>query len=232
MTTVMCKACELALDEKPNLEISERLPCPSCGSLERLFRVVSHSAISIEVSVSKDAQSVKAITELLMQTITVVGEKTAEGSLIEAVAVPWFDIIEILKKNPAAAYEIPPDKWEEIIAGGYRKAGFDEVTLTPRSGDYGRDVIAIKKGFGIIRVIDQVKAYKPSHLVTANDVRALWGVMQGDGASKGFVTTTSDFAPLLMEDPFIKPFIPSRLELINGTALIARLEELARKPRN
>jgi len=59
-----------------------------------------------------------------------------------------------------------------------RQSGFDEVTLTPRSGDYGRDVIAIKKGIGTIRVIDQVKAYKPGHLVGANDVRALLGALQ------------------------------------------------------
>jgi restriction system protein len=56
------------------------------------------------------------------------------------------------------------------------------VTLTPRSGDYGRDVIAVKRGLGFIRVIDRVKAYKPDHLVTADDVRALMGVLQGDGA--------------------------------------------------
>jgi len=32
-----------------------------------------------------------------------------------------------------------------MIAGVYKESGFDEVTLTPRSGDFGRDVIAIKK---------------------------------------------------------------------------------------
>jgi hypothetical protein len=46
--------------------------------------------------------------------------------------------------------------------GGYnswviKKAGFEEVILTPRSGDHGRDVIATKKALGTIRVIDQVK---------------------------------------------------------------------------
>jgi restriction system protein len=90
-------------------------------------------------------------------------------------------------------------------------------------------VIAVKRGLGFVRVIDQVKAYKPDHLVTADDVRALMGVLQGDGASKGFLTTTSDFAPKLQEDPLIIPFIPSRLELINGKALLKRLEELAKK---
>jgi hypothetical protein len=56
--------------------------------------------------------------------------------------------------------------------GAYKKVGFEEVILMPRSGDYGRDVIAIKKGLGLGLIIDQVKAYNPSHLVNANDVRA------------------------------------------------------------
>jgi restriction system protein len=88
-------------------------------------------------------------------------------------------------------------------------------------------VIATKKALGSIRVIDSVKAYKPGHLVEADDVRALWGVMQGDRASKGFVTTTSDFAPRIKDDPFIAEFIPARLELINGEKLLANLKALA-----
>jgi restriction system protein len=166
---------------------------------------------------------------LLLQTILVPGPKTDEGSIIEAVSLPWFKIIEVLAADPSAAYQIPPHVWEEIIAGGYERAGYDEVILTPRSGDYGRDVIATKRGMGTVRVIDQVKAYKPGHLVTANDVRALLGVLLADGASKGFVTTTSDFAPRLREDPLIVPHIPQRLDLTNGDTLIARLTELAKK---
>ncbi|MGE5302913.1 MAG: restriction endonuclease [Alphaproteobacteria bacterium] len=175
----------------------------------------------------KAAGTVIATTNLLLQTVVVAGEKTSEGQLIQAVAFPWFDIIELLKKDPAIAYEIPPRKWEEIIAGAYNKAGFDEVILTSRSGDFGRDVIAVKHALDSIRVIDQVKAYAPDHLVTADDVRALMGVLQGDRASKGFLTTTSDFAPKLRDDPLIVPFIPSRLELVNGSALFKRLQDLA-----
>ena len=63
--------------------------------------------------------------------------------------------------------------------------------ITPRSGDYGRDVIATKRGIGRVRVIDQVKAYRPGNLVTANDVRALAGVLHCDGASKGFLTVSA-----------------------------------------
>jgi restriction system protein len=166
---------------------------------------------------------------LLLQTVIVAGVKTDEGQLIVAVTLPWFEIIAFLSRDPSLAYQITARKWEEIIAGAYQRAGFDEVTLTPRSGDLGRDVIAVKRGLGTVRIIDQVKAYGPNHLVTADDVRALLGVLQGDKASKGFLTTTSDFAPKLRDDILLKPFMPAQLELINGKMLLARLEGLAKK---
>jgi cell division protease FtsH len=168
---------------------------------------------------------------LLLQAVIVPGDRTFEGRLIEAVAAPWYEIIQLLAREPALAFQIEARKWEEIIAGAYKTAGFDEVTLTPRTGDLGRDVIAVKRGIGTVRIIDQVKAYRPGHLVTANDVRALLGVLEGDKASKGFLTTTSDFAPRLVDDILLRPFMPSRLELVNGKALLARLKELAIKRR-
>jgi restriction system protein len=167
--------------------------------------------------------------QLLLQAVVVPGERTDEGKIIEAVTIPWFDIIAVLERDPNVAFEIPPEKWEEIIAGAYRRAGFERVILTPRSGDHGRDVIATKHGLGFVRIIDQVKAFKPSHLVTADHVRALMGVLQTDGASKGFLTTTSGFAPKIRTDPLIMPLIPTRLELIDGAMLMERLKQLGRK---
>lgn len=166
---------------------------------------------------------------LLLQAIVLRGERTTEGTLIEAIAPPWFEIVALLQKDPSVAYQLPPERWEEMVAGAYQRWGFEEVTLTPRSGDYGRDVIAVKRGFGAVRIINQVKAYGPTHLVTANDVRALIGVLQCDGASKGVLTTTSDFAPGLHTDPLVIPHIPARLELMNGRALFDQLEGLARR---
>src|SRR5215467_14325759 len=97
---------------------------------------------------------------ILLQAVIVPGERTPEGQLVEAVTVPWFEIIDLLNRDPALAFQLDPRKWEEMIAGAYDRAGYDEVTLTPRSGDGGRDVIAVKRGIGMVRVIDQVKAYK------------------------------------------------------------------------
>jgi restriction system protein len=65
-------------------------------------------------------------------------------------------------------------------------------------------------------------------VVLANDVRAMLGVITGDpNTSKGIVTTTSDFAPKIKDDPILKPYFPHRLELVNGKELIDRLSRLA-----
>ncbi|VTR66092.1 conserved hypothetical protein [Desulfosarcina cetonica] len=222
---VSCSNCGKQLNVESEKDQSHRIPCPNCGSTKRTFSVSISETIHFSSSFNAKLKVVSS-SSLLLQTVIVAGEKTSEGCLIEAVAIPWLDIIALIKDDPSTAYQISPDKWEEIVAGAYKRSGFDEVILTPRSGDLGRDVIAVKKGIGHIRIIDQVKAYKPGHLVTANDVRALMGVLHGDGASKGFLTTTSDFAPKIKDDPLITPFIPSRLQLINGTSLFKRLEDL------
>lgn len=165
---------------------------------------------------------------ILVKALLIPAGPTKEGMLIEAVAPPWFAILEMIRRDPRVVYEIDARSWEEIIAGAYTKAGFDEVILTPRSGDKGRDVVATRKGIGSIRIFDQVKAYKPGHLVTAEEVRAMIGVITGaHNVSKGLVTTTSDFAPRLHEDEYIKPLIPYRLELKPCHVLLPWLAKLA-----
>src|SRR5262249_32022217 len=102
-----------------------------------------------------------------------------------------------------------------------------EVILTPRSNDKGRDVIATKKGLGSIRFFDQVKAYAPHRVVSAEEVRAMIGVLTADGnVSKGVITTTSQFAPGIMKDENIKRLMPYRLELKAREELLTWLENL------
>jgi restriction system protein len=80
-------------------------------------------------------------------------------------------------------------------------------------------VIATKPGFGSIRIFDQIKAYKKGHEVTADEVRALAGVLTIQGnVSKGIVTTTSHFAPGIYTE--LAHLMPHRLELKNGTQLV------------
>ena len=147
--------------------------------------------------------------------------KVSDGDIIDVLDIPWEAIVDYLDNDWTRASEIPWRKWEEIVAGAYKRHGFDVVILTNRSGDHGRDIVAEKKGFCSIKIIDSVKAYKPGHLVSADDVRSLIGVMHGDqSVSKGILSTTSDFAPRLREDPFIKPFLDTRLDLMHGKRLM------------
>lgn len=158
------------------------------------------------------------------------GNKTSEGRLVEAVAIPWFRIISLIREDSQYIYEINPFDWEQIIAGAYKAAGFDEVILTPRSGDKGRDVIATMRGLGSVTIIDQVKAYRPGHRVRADDVRAIVGVLHMEkNVSKAFITTTSEFAPMVREDALIKSLIPEQLELRPRDVLLPWLEEIATK---
>lgn len=179
-------------------------------------------------SVTLEYASTTSLPSLILQGIITPYDKTDEGKLIRTIAIPWSMIVNHLKRDWTLAYQISSDKWEELVAAAFDRAGYDEVTLTPRSGDYGRDVIAVKKGMCSIRIIGSVKAYKPGHLVKHDDVRALAGVLLGDHqASKGIITTTSSFAPNIIQDPFLKLLMPYRLELMDGKSLQKWLEELA-----
>jgi restriction system protein len=166
--------------------------------------------------------------ELTVSSVIIPERKTTEGVLIKATSVVWSAMVEELKTNWSKAYEIPPHMWEELIAGAFVKAGFDEVILTPRSGDHGRDVIAVRNGIGSIRILGSVKAYRPGHLVTKEEVHALMGVVNLDpNASKGIITTTSDFAPRLLRDSRLAQAVPHRIELMNGVELKAWLQHLS-----
>ena len=168
--------------------------------------------------------------ELTLKALLTYNGATSEGALVEAVALPWFEIMRMIQNDPSSMYQIDPRVWEEIIAGAYSRAGFEVVELTPRSGDKGRDVVATKHGIGSIRIFDQVKAYKPGHIVTAEEVRAMLGVITGAGnVSKGVITTTSTFAPRIEQDEYLKPYMPFRLELKSREPLIQWLDELSKR---
>jgi restriction system protein len=164
---------------------------------------------------------------LIQATILNLGDATKEGQLVEGVAIPWFTLLRELDRNPQFLFQIPWWKLEELIAGAYKREGWRDVVLTPRTGDKGRDVIASKPGIGAIRIVDQVKAYKPGHKVRADDVRALLGVLLRDrNVSKAVVTTTATFAPGVKAE--LASFIPYRLELKDGALLKTWLKGLMR----
>jgi restriction system protein len=169
---------------------------------------------------------------LSVSSVIIPERASAEGVLIKATSLVWDEIVKALGADWSIAYSLPSERWEEIVAGAFKRDRYDEVTLTPRSGDHGRDVIAVKHGVGCVKIIGSVKRYAAGNLVPYDDIRALLGVMSGErNASKGIITTTSDFPPNVAEDPFIGPFLPTRLELMNGGKLLKWLADLSRAQR-
>jgi restriction system protein len=168
---------------------------------------------------------------ITLKALIVPGERTSEGVLIVAVAVAWWELLDRFRRDPASIYEIDSRAFEEIIAGAWTREGY-EVELTPRSRDKGRDVVATmrgSRGTGSIRIFDQVKAYAPDNPVTAEEVRAMLGVITGaQNVSKGIITTTSRFAPRITNDPYLAPYIPFRLELKDRDGLLAWLHDLSK----
>ena len=184
---------------------------------------------AIEVSTSLVGGELRTVVPptLVLQAVVEGVAARPEGQLIVTLEPAWLAIQEALRRDADLLRNLTWRQWEELIAASYDKAGYDEVILTPRSGDDGRDVIAVRKGWGSVRILDQVKAYKPGHLVTAGEVRELLGTLSGDSqATKGIVTTTSAFAPKILSDPGIAKFMPYRLELVDGSQLQDRLRKL------
>lgn len=167
--------------------------------------------------------------DITLQALLTLGDKTKEGQLVQAVEIAWFEIVRIITRDPEAIYTIDPRTLEEIIAGAWERDGY-EVILTPRSGDGGVDVIATMDGVNSIRIYDQIKRYKITRPVTADEVRSLVGTLNiKPNVSKGIVTTTSTFAPELYKDEDIMRLVPYRLDLRPRSALIPWLEELANR---
>lgn len=173
------------------------------------------------------SNAIDSLPPILMQAVVSLGGKTPEGHRIQAVTLPWFTLIKEIQRDGAYLHQIDWRKLEELVAGAYEEAGY-EVVLTPRSADSGRDIVAVKHGVCSIRIIDQVKAYAPHRRVSANDVRALIGVLSSEpNTSKGIVTTTAAFASGIWTDRTIAPFMPYRLELRDGPQLRKWLIDLA-----
>jgi len=174
----------------------------------------------------------RASAALSISSLIIPDRKVPEGLLIRSVSALWNEIVQRIGSDSSVAYQLTPRQFEELIAGALQKdiIGFDEVILTPISGDHGRDVIAIKNGRMALKIFGSVKRYKPGHLVGYDEILALIAVVDGENASKGIITTTSDFPPRVNEHPSIKPKFPHKLQLMNGENLQKWLAEFNAPP--
>ncbi|GGP35515.1 restriction endonuclease [Streptomyces melanogenes] len=113
-------------------------------------------------------------------------------------------------------FVMDPIEFESLVAELFRARGMGAVT-TQRSNDGGVDVEAVDPDpISGGRIIVQVKRYRNTVPPTA--VRDLYGTVQGAGANKGVLVTTSGFGPGSYAFAQGKP-----LTLVSGAELVELL---------
>ena len=101
---------------------------------------------------------------LLLQAVVNFGEHVSDGRIIESIAPAWLEIARLMERDPTILHKIDSRKWEEIIAGSYKKAGFEEVTLTPSSGDIG--AMSSRSSAGFARSASSTKSKPTSQTIS------------------------------------------------------------------
>ena len=104
-----------------------------------------------------------------------------------------------------------------------RESGFQEVSITGRSGDGGIDGVGILQVNPLVsfKVLFQCKRYVGS--VTVSQVRDFRGAMAGR-ADKGIIITTGSFTTESRKEA-VRDGVPP-IELVDGEKLIGMLEQL------
>lgn len=119
--------------------------------------------------------------------------------------------------------DLPPAGFERLCQRLLREAGFEEVTVTGRSGDGGIDGIGILQmnPFVSFKVLFQCKRYIGA--VGPGAVRDFRGAMMGR-ADKGLILSTGAFSAEARREA-IRDGVPP-IELVDGQSLLDLFEQL------
>lgn len=125
---------------------------------------------------------------------------------------------------------LSPDGFERLCQRLLRESGFENVTVTGRSGDGGLDGIGVLQvnPFVSFKVLFQSKRYSGS--VSSSQVRDFRGAMMGR-ADKGIIITTGTFTSDAKKEA-VRDGVPP-IELVDGEKLLDMFEnlELGLKPK-
>lgn len=146
----------------------------------------------------------------------------AEEQLVEIVPadaleklrrVEFLPLVELdrIVRDPELMRRFSGRKFEEFVAMLIEELGFEDVVLTPRSGDQGRDVLAVKKVHGI-KILFAFECKRYSEPVGPEIARALLGtiVHGATRANKGVLVTTSRFTPATRKFILTEPSLDGR----------------------
>lgn len=103
-------------------------------------------------------------------------------------------LIERLRQQPQGIYELPPRKFEELVADLLVDLGY-EVELTPATRDGGKDILAqMATPLGKLLCLVEAKKHRVDRPVGVALVRQLYGTLIDADATSAMVVTTSYFS--------------------------------------
>ena len=146
------------------------------------------------------------------------GQEPAEPDITPDEAAETVDhrgrLLEILR-------DLPPHGFERVCQRLLRESGFEQVTVTGRSGDGGIDGVGILEvnPFVSFKVLFQCKRYVGS--VSSPQIRDFRGAMMGR-ADKGLIITTGVFT-LDAKKEARRDGVPP-IELVDGDKLLTMFE--------
>lgn len=132
-------------------------------------------------------------------------------------------VLRAVKRDPRLLHDLKPRQFEEVIAGLLESQGL-RVELTARTGDGGKDIIAVQDSLlGRQIYFVEAKKYAPDRPVGIEVVRTLYGVTEMERATKGILATTSYFTKSAMD---FAQGIGSRLQLVDYNNLVEWLKKV------
>ena len=168
----------------------------------KLFREVHHQFTEER----KTRKSVKKIVE----------EDDTDATVTEVNADYKIELLSMLQS-------LPPEGFERICQRLLRESGFQQVTVTGKTGDGGIDGHGILQVNPLVsfKVLFQCKRYQGAVAVSA--VRDFRGALQGR-ADKGIILTTGTFTTDAKREAIRDGATP--IELVDGDKLVEMFEEL------
>ena len=142
-----------------------------------------------------DTESAPAPADYVEEQLVALATPETLTALRDVGFAPILTLDQALRQ-PEAMLAMDPRSFEAFVAALVDKLGFDDVVLTPRAGDQGRDVLATKRIHGIpILFAFECKRFSPGNPVGVAVARALLGtIVHGrTRANKGVLVTTSRF---------------------------------------
>ncbi|NEV64502.1 restriction endonuclease [Thiorhodococcus minor] len=124
-----------------------------------------------------------------------------------------IQLFDAIRQSPEVMHGLEPHQFEELIAELLSRLGFEDIVLTPRSGDGGRDVIATVYTAGVpILMAFECKRYGPDNKIGPETLRTLLGTITHGPtrASKGVLVTTSSFTTGARDFMVAEPTISGR----------------------